>query len=306
MEQFNYIRTQAESLGYKYTIRIDRDIEEPELFHEELATIRSATENDVIHILINSGGGQLDTTKAFLSAIGQTKAHVVTEIEGQACSAATLIFLSGDEYIVSDDATFMIHTVSYDYAAKENNIRQYVDYQAKAVVKLLNKYYKDFLTEQEIKEVIDGKDFWMDSEEILERLKIKQDVDDEQGVPLSRDKFEGLSHKQLVDLCSGEMTDEGFDKLFNEDTLEEITSKNEGHIRFYGSWVPYILIHKDGTITDEEGTFESFTQVGGADLIYFQEVAKMLGVKHAHNISEEKLARRLDEKVVEIVQELNK
>ncbi|MGF2033664.1 ATP-dependent Clp protease proteolytic subunit, partial [Staphylococcus aureus] len=82
-----------------------------------------------------------------------------------------MIFLNGDEFRVSDDAEFMIHTGAYGTRGKENNVRQQVEFFAKSNARLMYKYYKHFLTPEEIEAAIEGKDFWMNSDEIIERLE---------------------------------------------------------------------------------------------------------------------------------------
>jgi hypothetical protein len=42
--------------------------------------------------------------------------------------------------------------------------------------KILRGSYKNFLTEEEISSILDNKDIWMDGEEVLKRLKKKQET----------------------------------------------------------------------------------------------------------------------------------
>lgn len=310
MEQpVNFIRTQAEPLTVKYTIRVDRDIEDPSLFQEELATIRQSKEGDVVHLLINSGGGRLDTAKAFLNSMAQSQAHIITEIEGEACSAATLIFLAGDEYRVTDDATMMIHTSTYGYVAKENNVRQYVEHQAKATDRLIKKYYRHFMSEDEISEVLNGKDLWMDADEIMERLEKRmelfQDEESEfmkqfeEDEPLySKEDFEDKSKEEILAMLFGEE---------NSSELDEVVSEPSGVMHFEQG-VYELKVYSNGKIDccGDEPLFTSFVETqdefGIEDLKMY---AVLLGVKFPHNIGQDTLAQKLDEKVKEIVDSLN-
>lgn len=314
-QQINFIRTQIEPLGNKYTVRVDRDIDEPSSFQEELATIRQATEGDVVHILINSGGGYLSTAKAFLSAIAQTNAHVICEIEGDACSAATLIFLGADEFRVSDDAAMMIHTASYGYYGKENNVRQYVEYQAMATEKLLRKYYRHFMTEEEITKTIDGADYWFDADEIIRRLEVRQDLFEKEfslreettEYLVPKEKLEFLDKETLIKFITGELSDEELDTILGS---EDQPSKD--CVEFYNKdgLVKILLVSKDGSVLDDDG--EVFTSEDSemflgvdADFDYFKSIAVLLNVKYPHNISQEKLCLKLNAKVKEIVDKLN-
>ncbi|AUR92253.1 coil containing protein [Vibrio phage 1.170.O._10N.261.52.C3] len=219
LDQVVHVRTQVEPLAHRYTIRLDRTLTEPQYFQEELATLKLAGESDLIHVLINSGGGSDTVMKAFLNAMSQSSAHIICEIEGMCCSAVTMIFLAADEFRVNDDSEFMIHTQSLGYGGKENNVRQYIEFNAKANERLMKKYYKGFLTEEEITLTIEGKDFWMDSDEIMERLKLRKELFDkeqedqeasamedmfsEMGFP-SEEELLGMSKEDLIDFILGE------------------------------------------------------------------------------------------------------
>lgn len=175
----NYIRTQVEPLGFKYTVRIDRILEDPEEWQEEVATIRQAGEGDVVHLLINSGGGNVDTMKALISALAQSPAHIICEIEGTAASAASMIFLTGDEFRVSDDAEFMAHFVSYGSIGKGMDVKRHVEFTHRSAERLVRKYYNGFLTPEEIERMLEGEEFYMDCDEILTRLGNRTALDKE-------------------------------------------------------------------------------------------------------------------------------
>lgn len=68
-----------------------------------------------------------------------------------------------------------------------------------------------------------------------------------------------------------------------------------------------LSIRKDGTMSDDEGDFSSFEEIEDSlDFGYMEAVAKTLEIKFAHNISLNKLVKRCDKKVKELVAELNK
>lgn len=319
--QVNNIRTQMEPISVKYTIRLDRDVSDPEDFQEELATIRAANQADVVHILINSGGGYLSTAKAFLNTLAQTDAHIITEIEGEACSAATLIFLAGHEYRVSDDATFMAHTSSYGYGGKESNVRQYVEHQAKANDRLLRKYYKHFLSDKEIDEVIEGKDIWMDADEIMERLEKRQSaMEDELGTgdmnitpDTIKDVYYGGGIDGVIELFFGEdvtkdcTSEEDEDSVSPEDLSEEIEERilfgmSAGNTSSEN--IKYIYRFDDGSMlsydkSNEDFIFESYGKCVDhrlSALLDFDEIKELaddMEIIYAHNISAEKLSQRI-------------
>ena len=64
---------------------------------------------DVIHLRINSPGGDVFAAKAMQTALKQHKAKIVTHVDGLAASAASVVALAGDEIEMVDGGFFMIH-----------------------------------------------------------------------------------------------------------------------------------------------------------------------------------------------------
>lgn len=157
-----------------YHFYITGDIEtEVDRYIEMINTLKTAEQHDQIYIYLNTPGGDLATTVQIISAIKQSAANVTTVIEGECCSAGTLIFLSGDDFIVNDHCTLMIHNYSHGPIGKGGELKSAVDYSDKYFKKISEDFYKDFLTDEEIVAVCQDKDFWMETDEILERLERK-------------------------------------------------------------------------------------------------------------------------------------
>ena len=167
---------------FEHTIYIDEELVSPSEWRQELETIRSAQEGDYVHLRINSAGGSDVVMGAFVKAIAETQAHVVGHIEHMCCSAATIIFLACHSYVVSDDCEFMVHTASLGYGGKQNNFYEFSTFNNKANERLMRKYYKDFLTEDEINQALKGADFWFDSEEVIQRLEARDKIRQESQI----------------------------------------------------------------------------------------------------------------------------
>lgn len=146
--------------------------------------IKTAEAHDQIFIYLNTPGGSLSTTIQLISAINQAQATVTTCIESEVCSAGTLLFLAGHQHIVNDNCSFMIHNYSHGPVGKGNEVAQRVKFTEEYFMKLAHSFYKGFLTDDEIEDVCDGKDIWMDSNEVKERLESKQVLLDEASIDL--------------------------------------------------------------------------------------------------------------------------
>ena len=139
-------------------------------FLDMINVLKTAEQHDTIFIYLNTPGGNLYTAIQIISAIRQSSATVVTSIEGMVASAGTLIFLSGQKHIVNQNCTFMIHNYSHGVWGKGNEVNLRVKHMEDYFKKLAKDMYSKFLTDEEIDEVVNGKDFWMESEEVLRRL----------------------------------------------------------------------------------------------------------------------------------------
>ena len=80
------------------------DIDET-LFAQAMAGIDA----DVIHLRIDSPGGDVFAARSMMTAISQHKATVIAHVDGLAASAATGVCMACDEVEISQGAGFMIH-----------------------------------------------------------------------------------------------------------------------------------------------------------------------------------------------------
>ncbi|WP_241896279.1 head maturation protease, ClpP-related [Stenotrophomonas maltophilia] len=73
------------------------------------AQAMAAIDADVIHLRIDSPGGDVFAARSMMTAIAQHKATVIAHVDGLAASAATGICMACDEVEISQGAGFMIH-----------------------------------------------------------------------------------------------------------------------------------------------------------------------------------------------------
>jgi len=150
---------------------ISEGVGEPAKYIEMIHRIKTAGPNDIIYIYLNTPGGRFDTGIQIINAMNASPAHVITVLEGEVCSLGTIIFLSGDEYVVNDHCMFMIHNYSGGTYGKGHEQVAQVEAMKKEFGKLAHKIYVPFLGEDELEKVIDGADLWMGSDEVRIRLR---------------------------------------------------------------------------------------------------------------------------------------
>lgn len=166
-------KIRSKPLGFLHTIYLSGVIEDPKQYHEWFDLIRNSSEQDIIKIHINSPGGDLFTAIQFMRAIGESRATVISSVEGSCMSAATMIFLSSHQYEISEHSMFMFHNYSGIAIGKGGEMYDNITHERKWSEKILRSVYQDFLTEDEIRSILDNKDIWMEGEEVIKRLKKK-------------------------------------------------------------------------------------------------------------------------------------
>lgn len=157
-----------------YTVPIDGPFREPSFYRGVINMIMNASEQDTVVFMINSDGGQLSSLLSLLESLNMTEANTVALVVGSASSAASMFALHCDEVYVGENATFLCHNISYGTGGKGSDVLAHVQHTTSSAGKLLRKTYKNFLTEQEINDMINGKEIYMESDEIVERLKQRE------------------------------------------------------------------------------------------------------------------------------------
>jgi ATP-dependent protease ClpP protease subunit len=167
--------SQSESFNTDYgSIKdyyISDEIGSPEEYSQMIHEIRSSRQTDVIKLHINCPGGSLFTTIQLLQAMAECEAHIIASVEGACMSAATLIFLCADEFMITNHSMFLFHNYSGGTFGKGGEMYHGVIHERKWSEGLMRDLYSDFLTDEEITELINDKDIWMDAEHVLERLE---------------------------------------------------------------------------------------------------------------------------------------
>jgi len=74
-----------------------------------------------------------------------------------------------------------------------------ISHEKKWADNLMKTIYKDFLTENEIQQILDNRDIWMEGDEVMERLKKRNEIIMErmkaEGVQVCQDA--GLENKEV-------------------------------------------------------------------------------------------------------------
>jgi ATP-dependent protease ClpP protease subunit len=157
----------------KYDVYLTGEIEAAADYIPLFDILRNAGSEDVIRIFINSPGGNFWTAMQFIAAINKSNAHIEGHIEGECHSAASMIFLACNSFNVPEFATMLCHFYTSGYRGKGHEISQWVDHQQPHYKNIINDIYKYFFSEDELKRMGAGTDFWLTGDEIVVRLDNK-------------------------------------------------------------------------------------------------------------------------------------
>lgn len=131
-----------------------------------------ALDVDTINVHINSYGGLTSEGLAIYNTLKNHKAKVVTWCDGFACSAASIVFMAGEERIMGDASLLMIHNAWMSATGNAVELRDQADVLDKISQGSANAYASAInLTREELDKLMDGPDHqgtWILPEEALE------------------------------------------------------------------------------------------------------------------------------------------
>ena len=184
-------------------------------------------EANQVNVHINSYGGDVSEGLAIYNVLKNSKAKVTTYCDGFACSAASVVFMAGDERIMNSASLLMIHNAwTYGYGNAEELRKQAEDLD-KITQASVNAYMSRVtITEDELKEKMNA-ETWLTAEEALrDGFATKILEEDEAGINQSafrviREKLlattiearEGAALETAIELDADELAEKVAEKI---------------------------------------------------------------------------------------------
>lgn len=129
---------------------------------EELGNVKK------INVHISSYGGEVKEGLAIYNALKNHKAKVKTYCDGFACSIASVIFMAGDERIMSKASALMIHNAWMYTSGNANELRKQAEDLDKITKCSIEAYMEHLnISEEELKTLLD-EETWLNYEECLD------------------------------------------------------------------------------------------------------------------------------------------
>lgn len=160
----------AEPAVIKHDVFIYDDIGSADNYTDLIHALNNAQENEIFHIKIATGGGDLDGAIALIHALRTTQAHTIGHADSIVASAGTIIFLSCKQWVINEFAYFMFHDGGGVTSGKFNETAKQIEAIRKLYNNIADKIYKPFFTEEEIAKIMDGSDLYQDAIQMAERI----------------------------------------------------------------------------------------------------------------------------------------
>lgn len=168
VQSYNVFKSDVGSSVFR--VYLSGDIGESIEYSNLCDIFRSAPDNSTILFYINSSGGDLGSTLQILNAMNDSEAEIVTICDGAAHSAAGLLFLGSNQFMLKEHSIMMCHNYIGGGMGKGNEIMNRFDFANKHIHDVMWKYYEGFLNKSEFDQMTAGRDFWFNGNEIKERL----------------------------------------------------------------------------------------------------------------------------------------
>lgn len=170
------LKVHIESVAFHFYI--NDAISDPDDYVELIDALYQGQPNHTIYIHLNTPGGDLGITMQIINAIRSSEATVVGVADGQVASAGSLLLFSCPNIGIQPLSYVMLHDGSEGAFGKANENLKQAQFTSKLLSKIAHSVYEPFFSKEEIDNVLDGKDMWLTSDEVEERImKVKQGED---------------------------------------------------------------------------------------------------------------------------------
>lgn len=129
--------------------------------------INNLAPGQVLHLKITSYGGEVAPTIALITALQNTKGHVIAEVDGMAASAAGIILMYIPEVHASKNSMVLFHEAAMDIGGARV---VGTDPFSLFTNDLIKNTLAGMLTPEELKVITDGGDLWLDGQAAAERI----------------------------------------------------------------------------------------------------------------------------------------
>lgn len=161
----------TEVRGQQHTYYLTGDVTEPDNYIDLCNLLRSCSPQDEVLIRINSRGGSVASERMIVNAIQECQGTVVAYIEYFCMSAATGIFLAAHHHAWAEHIQFMVHCAFWGSIGKNPDVKSQTEFGVKQLEEEINSTYKGLLSDEELIQCNEGKEFWFGAKELETRME---------------------------------------------------------------------------------------------------------------------------------------
>ena len=165
----------AQPLGNRFVVNITSDFDSSDTYDEIVALLSTATEIDEIVWNVSSYGGFVNSLQMLLGWKAMCPAHQTHVLHSNADSCASVFFLSdADQYIVGDGATMFLHEIQAGVSGTTSNMIRHMEHLKETNESFIKKSYQDFVSEEEMNQILTGVELFFTADQIRERLQQRE------------------------------------------------------------------------------------------------------------------------------------
>lgn len=128
-----------------------------------------AVDNDLIHLYINTPGGDTSSAIAIINTIRTIDSPVVTIIQGEADSAGAMISVVGDKRVCYENSCFMTHDIYTEFGGGSKELKDRANY-VERYYEMLDDIFRQRtkLTKKDLRKAREG-ELWLFADEMLKK-----------------------------------------------------------------------------------------------------------------------------------------
>lgn len=227
-------------------INIYGDITSWEWFESDVSsyTLARQLENldvNTINVYINSYGGEVAEGLAIYNSLKRHKAKIKTYCDGFACSIASVIFMAGDERVMSSASLLMIHNAWTWASGNANDLRKQADDLDAITQASINAYMSNVnITEEEVKAMLDN-ETWLSYQNALEYGFATSVVSEENNNNKASQSVKKSLQKMILENQIKNQINENDEEPKEEPIIEPVQEPIKEKVNKFGSFFNAII-----------------------------------------------------------------
>jgi len=229
-----------------HVLKFDSKIDTPDYYSEFCDVLLQATENDVVEIYFSTVGGNGSSMITLLNLLGNCKAETHGFLMSEAHSAGSYLFLACDKQYVGRFTSMLLHQASYGTGGSHHEVKAYVDHVAIEERDLVTTVYKHFLSDEEIEQLMQGRQIYLYETDIASRLEARDKAFEQEQIEAQKQASADM--EAMFDELDPPVPEAILKKLTKQQLIDYIAGKVDIHVNEDGTFEVMEIIPEDEII----------------------------------------------------------